>query len=990
MKRKIISLVLTLAIVFSIFVNEDSSVYATTRTADEAVSWVQTQVGKAIDVDGYYGAQCVDLIMAYYQYLGVSRVSGNGKDYATNPLPSGWSRIQGAVPQKGDILVYTSGEWGHVAIYESDSITYHQNFGGQYVRKVSGKYNNIRGGYWGVIRPNFKSNTKPANPQISKNQIWYDLSDRIEITAHADGATSYFMSMVKDGNKIISQNVDGGKFSMDARTYGQGNYSAYFSCTNSAGTVDTKWIDFSVVGPATYKNVSSSNSWYDLTDTVSISVDTTCAKGQVIGIDKEGAGRIITENTESTYEISASKLGVGKYSAYFSVYNGSGGVDTKRISFEIVDAPNEGAVVSTSKTNYTLKDEVELSVRVSYSKNYLIGIDKIGEGRVITEKTNNGIYKIPASKLGKGKYSAYFSVWNNSGGYDTSRVEFSIDNELSNPIMSITKEKYGLNENIEILASADGEPQYYTAIVYDKEGKEILNENFTGHSFSTSALKLGKGIYTAKVVCTNYAFSVETKTVTFEVVCNHKYTSEITTAPTCNSNGIKTYTCSECGDKYTETIKAVGHKYEDIVIKPTADEKGYTLHECTVCGYSYKSDYTNPAGHNYTVIEIKEAECTVDGYKKYKCAECNDQYIVVIPAKGHDYKSQIVLPTCIEKGYTFHECTVCGESYKDSYINEKGHSYASKITSVATCTSDGVMTYTCSRCNEKKTTVIPTTGHNYETTTIAPSCENEGYTLHKCEICGSSYKDNYTDRLEHNYKATVTKQATCLTTGTKQYVCENCGDAYAQVIPKTEHNYVSEVKRYATCVSDGLMEYVCPTCGDSYSLTISAIGHKYIETIVKPTSTEKGYTIHTCTECGECYMDNYVNPIINSSDKSTTKYSEETIKSNNLNSTHNDGECIKEIKEKTTKIKSLKKAQKSIKVKWKKIKGVAGYQIQYSTSSKFKKAKKITIKSAKTTSKTIKKLKSKKRHYVRIRTYIVVNGKKKYSNWSKKKSQKTK
>ncbi len=91
-----------------------------------------------------------------------------------------------------------------------------------------------------------------------------------------------------------------------------------------------------------------------------------------------------------------------------------------------------------------------------------------------------------------------------------------------------------------------------------------------------------------------------------------------------------------------------------------------------------------------------------------------------------------------------------------------------------------------------------------------------------------------------------------------------------------------------------------------------------------------------------------------------------------------------------TKIKSLIEAKKALKISWEKVKNVNGYQIQYSTSSKFKKAKNITIKKAKTTSKTIKKLQSKKKYYVRIRTYIIVNGKKKYSSWSKKKSQKTK
>ncbi len=150
------------------------------------------------------------------------------------------------------------------------------------------------------------------------------------------GATSYYMSMFQDGNKIIGQDVNGGKFSISASRYGEGEYSAYFSCTNSNGTVDTKWIDFSVVGAAGYSDVRVSKSQYNVSDTVKISVDTVCAKGQVIGIDKEGVGRVVTEQCDPTYSISAQKLGTGSFSAYFSVYNGSGGVDTKRVYFKIL------------------------------------------------------------------------------------------------------------------------------------------------------------------------------------------------------------------------------------------------------------------------------------------------------------------------------------------------------------------------------------------------------------------------------------------------------------------------------------------------------------------------------------------------------------------------------------------------------------------------------------------------------------------------------
>ena len=88
----------------------------------------------------------------------------------------------------------------------------------------------------------------------------------------------------------------------------------------------------------------------------------------------------------------------------------------------------------------------------------------------------------------------------------------------------------------------------------------------------------------------------------------------------------------------------------------------------------------------------------------------------------------------------------------------------------------------------------------------------------------------------------------------------------------------------------------------------------------------------------------------------------------------------------TTTITSVKAQSKAFTVKWKKKSGITGYQIQYSTNSKFKKGNKsIKIKNAKTISKKITKLKAAKKYYVRIRTY---KGKK-YSKWSKVKSIKT-
>ena len=96
-------------------------------------------------------------------------------------------------------------------------------------------------------------------------------------------------------------------------------------------------------------------------------------------------------------------------------------------------------------------------------------------------------------------------------------------------------------------------------------------------------------------------------------------------------------------------------------------------------------------------------------------------------------------------------------------------------------------------------------------------------------------------------------------------------------------------------------------------------------------------------------------------------------------------------KPKSASIKKLKAAKKAVAVEWKKVSGVSGYEIQVATDKKFKKNKKTTtVKKQKTTKVTIKKLKAKKKYYVRIRTYKTVNGKKVYSAWSKVKTIKTK
>ncbi len=175
--KKILSILLALLMITSIIPMSTVTASATTtRTADEAIAWCESNKGIALDYDGSYGAQCVDLIMCYYKYLGVSPVGGDARNYTTNSLPSGWTRTKGGTPQKGDILIYTGG-YGHVAIYETDYFTYHQNWSGQYVERLDlkskgmrydssfyVKAENVTKTYWGCIHPDFKNST--SSPDI--------------------------------------------------------------------------------------------------------------------------------------------------------------------------------------------------------------------------------------------------------------------------------------------------------------------------------------------------------------------------------------------------------------------------------------------------------------------------------------------------------------------------------------------------------------------------------------------------------------------------------------------------------------------------------------------------------------------------------------------------------------------------------------------------------------------------------------------------------
>jgi len=222
---------------------------------------------------------------------------------------------------------------------------------------------------------------------------------------------------------------------------------------------------------------------------------------------------------------------------------------------------------------------------------------------------------------------------------------------------------------------------------------------------------------------------------------------------------------------------------------------------------------------------------------------------------------------------------------------------------------------------------------------------------------------DYFEECTHSDKVQVVISATCTEQGAVQSRCADCDKLISQTFtaPLGHTMVITTPAKAPTCTTSGNTQAgYCTVCGyNEVSTVIPATGHNF------------GNNSPNCLVCGVANP-NYVAPTQPNQNDTTTAQ-------------------IEVAKPKSAKFKKVKSAKKAISVEWKKVRGVKGYQVQVATDKKFKKNKKtVNIKRQKTTKTTVKKLKAKKKYYVRIRTYKIVNGKRDYSSWSKVKSVKTK
>lgn len=342
-----------------------------------------------------------------------------------------------------------------------------------------------------------------------------------------------------------------------------------------------------------------------------------------------------------------------------------------------------------------------------------------------------------------------------------------------------------------------------------------------------------------------------------ETVKEHNYVQvEGSSTATCIAGGTVTMKCSHCADEITAEVPALGHSYgEWTTVNPTAEVEGSKTRECGRCHVT-ETVILLKLGHDMVKDEAAStaATCTEKGTDVYVCtthtgdAACGYTYKVELPAKGHSYGEGVVTKsaTCTENGVKTFTCA-CGDEYTQ-VIPMTGHRLSTTVTE-ATCEDAGSVVTECtnSGCDHKDEKVLAKLPHTISVSYAYPGCDKGGYVKEKCDKCDYENTISTAPALGHSYtgEETVVKEASCLEKGEKTVKCSRCDATVTVEIPAKGHSYVAGAEVPATCTESGYIPYEC-ACGSSYKeLTSNPNGHKW------NTQPEAGSVIATCVVDGK-------------------------------------------------------------------------------------------------------------------------------------------
>ena len=309
-------------------------------------------------------------------------------------------------------------------------------------------------------------------------------------------------------------------------------------------------------------------------------------------------------------------------------------------------------------------------------------------------------------------------------------------------------------------------------------------------------------------------------------------------------------------DGYDSFYKVVGGKESDVA--------------CTTI-----NGYIDISNHTYGEwVIITEATCKNTGLKRRTCTDsgCGKTDEVIIPKAPHKYVDTVVSATCKEQGYTQHTCSVCSESFSDTYTEKLKHSLGDWEQSIAPdCTNSGQEVRKCALCGDAvEQRELTALGHAWGEWTIfkAATFREDGESRKYCSRC-DAYRSQRIPKLseshthDFNGKEEIITPASCTAEGSKKVYCSEteCGEFITKPIPKTDHDFGEwRITTEPTFDTDGEKARQCKNCDETETARIPKLSEGHVhdfsgrDEIIKPaTCTDKGEKRVYClnSSCGE-------------------------------------------------------------------------------------------------------------------------------------------
>ncbi len=739
-------------------------------------------------------------------------------------------KSSGYVPKKGDLIFFINDEGRiyHVGIVKANS-------DGSTVKYIDGnnssegRPNRVHdsskslndGSIWGYYTPNYKQ-----QPVITR--------------ANGDNHTEITLKWTKVDNAT--------KYTLERRKAGDSAYTTVKSSLTATSYTDK---DLSKNQRYFYKVTAYNGS-------------TKLGTSEAVGVYTKFSAPTITTVSDANLKITWDS--VSKAESYTVMRRKSGDDEYKEIK----------TITDTSYTDSSLSASTQYYYWIKANCN-------VDGTEIVAKSTSAGQYtfaKAPTIKnVNDISKSEIEITWNDVSGAESYRIERrkAGDSEYKTLKSGLTTTSYN-DTGLET-----GQRYYY--IVYAK--------NSAGESAASTAV----GGYTK--------FNAPTVTTVSTTQLNLSWDS----VSKAESYTVKRRTYN---GEYTDVKTVTETSYTDSGLQSGTQYYYWIQANCNVDGTSIvaksesKGQYTKLATPKATTISSNSLKVSWDSIKGA------DTYKYVVQRKLPNESSYKTITTITSNSYTDNNLSPSTTyNYRIQVLNNDGktcsttdkvdgktaacsHSYISTVTTVATCKSEGVKNFTCSKCSSnytEKTSKNPnnhiggTEIRNAKTST----CTAEGYTGDTyCKGCGVKTKTGSSiAKISHSYISTVTTPATCKSEGVKTFACSKCGGSYIEKIDKNPNNHTggTEIKniKSTTCTTEGYTGdtyckgceailtlgekiaetghkwketsstankkvYTCEACGETYIETFECT-HSYKTTVVEPTCMEQGYTLYECTVC---------------------------------------------------------------------------------------------------------------------------------------------